>query len=120
MSKQQLHPQANAKEWPSQFLDALDQSGGTQSRHGVAGRTDSGQHDPTCEANLGRIGAHQAAGAEPIEGVAERSKIGAAAVDDQDFCLAHSTPFVLGSSRPSRRSAGRKARPTPLKQASIM
>ena len=33
---------------------------------------------------------------------------------------AHSTPLVLGSSLPSRRTACRRLRPTPLKHASIM
>ncbi|HMI37995.1 MAG TPA: hypothetical protein VK505_10260, partial [Steroidobacteraceae bacterium] len=40
----------------AQVSDALDQSGGMQSRHGVAGRADSGQHAPSCRANLGAIG----------------------------------------------------------------
>ena len=56
--------------------------------------------------------------AEPLDREAQGRDVGTAAVDDRQ--PHHNVPFVLGSSVSVTRIAWRSARPTPLKQASIM
>ena len=97
----------------------LVESGAAQARHGVVRRAHARQQHARRALDDAVIGGDHRVGAEARERRAQRGDVGAAAVDDDD-AGAHRTPLVDGSSSPSRRNAWRSARPTPLKQASIM
>src|SRR6185437_2897863 len=116
--EQQLHPEADAEHRLAQGRQQLREPGALQPLHRICRRSHAGQQDAGGGCYHACIGAHDGLGAQPLERELQRGEIGAAAVDDHGF--GHNTPFVLGSSRLSRRSAWRSARPTPLKQASTI
>ena len=117
-AEQQLHPQTDAEHRLCQGGQQSGDAGLTQALHCVRGRSHAGQNDSGRGRDRPRVARDLGARAEPFEGVLERREIGASAIDDDRFH--YSTPLVLGSSSPARRNACRKARPTPLKQPSIM
>ncbi len=121
MLEQQLHAQADAQQRLLQLRNQLDRGPLPRSRAmASAAAPTPGSSTRGAAAITRRIAADLAARAEPLERELQRGEIGAAAVDDGH--IARRSQHALGArqSRPSRRSAGRSARPTPLKQASIM
>ncbi len=78
---------------------------------------DAGQDDPVRAGNHVRVVGDGGGKAQPLEGDPDGAEIAAAQIDEGEL---HRTPFVLGSALPSRRMAGRSARPKALKQASTL
>ena len=116
--EQQLHPEADAQHRLSQRRQQLGDVVVAQAGHGVRGRSDAGQDDTRRGFDFSGVGRYVGFRTESLERELQRGEIGAAAVDDHG--VHYSTPLVVGSSLLSRRNAWRSARPTPLKQASIM
>ena len=116
--EQQLHADADAEQRLAQAADRVDEARATQARHAIGSRADAGQDDMRCGAQRLRVRGEIRVDAESLDRVTQRRNVGAAAVDDRQPY--HSVPFVLGSSVSVTRNAWRSARPTPLKQASIM
>ncbi len=116
--EQQLLAEAEADGRLGEPADDVDEPARAQLAHALLGGADAGQDDAVGRADHGRVGRQLRAHAEPLEREAHRGDVGAAAVDDDGH---QSTPFELGISEPApRATAGRRARPKPLKSASTM
>ncbi len=117
-SKQQLHAEADSQHGLRELRQEDCNRAAAQPLHRILRRADPRQHHARRGFDDSRVGADLSPGAESLECKLQRGEVGAAAVNDDRFH--YSTPLVLGSSSPSRRMPWRSARPTLLKQPSIM
>src|SRR5882672_818975 len=116
---EQLHPEADAEQRLCQARYELVEAVAMQPRHRVSRSADSREYYVAGSEDSGFVARDFRLHLESFECVPERCGVGATVFDDDDTSL-HSTPLLLGSSDPCWWIAWRSARPTPLKQASIM
>src|SRR6266404_3904262 len=123
--EQPLHSQAYPKEWLARFR-ALQHSI-SQSRVVEAAQrgevADAGQNDLVRGCDGFRLRGYDDFSAEVVEGLLHRIQVASTIIHDGDRWRDHSSPLVLGSMRPRRRSreqATRSARAKALHNASIL
>src|SRR5688572_15767041 len=116
--EQQLHADADTQQGLPQVTDRPRQISVAQPLHAISRGADAGKNHVRGCSQRRRVGRDLRLDAEPLDREAQGRDIGTAAVDDRQPY--HNIPFVLGSSVSVMRIAWRNARPTPLKQASIM
>ena len=115
--EQQLHAKTDAERRLGERAQAILQSGLLEALHCMSGGAYAGKHYPLSGADPCRIGSDERLCSKPLERQPDRSDIAISKVDDRKV---HRTPLVLGSASPSRRIASLSARPSALKQASVL
>src|SRR5690606_28492200 len=116
--EQQLHAHADAQQGLLQAAQHVDQAECVQASHDRRRSRDPGQDHAVGGLDGVDVGTEYWIDAQPLQRAAHRADVGAARIDQDQ---AHqSTPLVLGSSAPSRRTAMRRARAKALKQASTL
>src|SRR5580704_8807099 len=122
--EQQLHAEADAKEWRSAldaFEDDVREAELSEVAHRLRERPHARQHQPIGGAELVVVAGDGRACADVLERLLDRATIPHAVVDDGD--AGHvSVPFVLGTPRSVASSAvaARSARAAALNAASIV
>jgi len=119
--EQELHAETDAEHGLAQPAQRLVQTEAFQTRHGVGGRAHPRQNHMRGAADGCGVAGDARRHVQALQRELQGGDVGAAARHDGDVAArAHSDPLVLGRSLPSRRTACRRLRPTPLKHASIM